>query len=101
LIMGETNAQWLLARGSLKPRGNYTGKRLSVRKAQAIINALARGEPVTLIARRLRTSHDTVRAMRDREYAEISRRKELIAASAARLAGNGSTGSTPKWTPAI
>jgi hypothetical protein len=49
--MSEANAQWLLAHGSLKPRGHYTGKRLSVRKAQVIINALARGEPVERIAR--------------------------------------------------
>ena len=70
-------------------RGSYTGERLSVCKGQAIINALARGEPITLIAKRLGTSHETVRATRDREYTEISRRKELIAASAARLAANG------------
>ena len=89
LIMSEANGQWLSVQDSRKPRGSYTGERLSVRKAQAIINALARGEPITLIAKRLRTSHETVRAMRDREYAEISRRKQLIAASAARLAANG------------
>src|SRR5260370_13056441 len=83
------NAQSLSERDGRRSRGAYTGERLSVRKKQAIINALARGEPITLTAKSLRTSHETVRATRDREYAEISRRKELIAASAARLAANG------------
>jgi hypothetical protein len=85
----QLNGQLLPRPDGGKPKGNYTGERLSGRKGQAIINALARGEPITLIAKRLCTSHETVRAMRDREYAEISSRKQLIAASAARLAANG------------
>src|SRR5215469_17603646 len=72
-----------------KPKGSYAGERLSVRKAQGIINALARGEPVERIARQLHTSKHTVMAVREREWHDIARRKQLIAASAARLAANG------------
>ncbi len=74
---------------SLSQRGNYTGERLSARKAQGIINALARGEPVERIARQLHTSKHTVMSVREREWHDIARRKQLIAASAARLAANG------------
>jgi len=87
--MIQPNGESLSQQDQPKPKGRYTGERLSARKGQAIINALSRGDPITLIAKRLRTSHETVRAVREREYAEISRRKQLIAASAARLAANG------------
>jgi hypothetical protein len=89
LIMSEANAQWLLPHGSLKPRGNYTGERLSIRKGQAIINALARGEPVERIARQFHTSKHTIMSVREREWHDIAHRKQPIAASAARLAANG------------
>lgn len=87
--MSEANAQRLLAHGSLKPRGNYTGERLSVRKGQAIINALALGEPVERIARQFHTSKHTIMSVREREWHDIAHRKQLIAASASRLAANG------------
>jgi hypothetical protein len=87
--MIEENGQGLWAQNGYKPRGNYTGERLSVRKGQAIINALARGEPVERIARQLHTSKHTVMAIREREWDDIARRKQLIIASAARLAANG------------
>jgi hypothetical protein len=72
-----------------KPQGKYTGERISARKIQAIINALSLGEPVDQIARRLKTSKHTIIAVRERESHDIARRKELIRASAARLAANG------------
>jgi hypothetical protein len=72
-----------------RKKGNYTGERLSVRKGQAIINALANGEPIERIARRLHCSKHTAMAVRERESYDIAHRKQLIAASAARLAANG------------
>jgi hypothetical protein len=72
-----------------KPKGKYTGERIPVGKIQAIINALSLGEPVDRIARRLKTSKHTIIAVRERESHDIARRKELIRASAARLAANG------------
>jgi len=72
-----------------KPQGKYTGERVKPAKLQAIINALSLGEPVDQIARRLKTSKHTIIAVRERESHDIARRKELIRASAARLAANG------------
>ena len=72
-----------------RKKGNYTGERLSVRKGQAIINALARGEPVERIARQFHASKHTVMSVREREWHDIAQRKQLIIASAARLAANG------------
>ena len=57
--ISEANAQWLQVQGACKLRGSYTGERLGVRKEQAIINALANGEPIERIARRLRCSKHT------------------------------------------
>ena len=65
--MSEANGQPLSPQDTRKPRGNYTGERLSVRKAQGIINALAYGEPVERIARQLHTSKHTVMSVRERE----------------------------------
>ena len=72
-----------------KPRGKYTGERIPPAKLQAIVNALAIGEPIEHIAARLHSSTQSVIATRERESLDITRRKELIRASAARLAANG------------
>lgn len=72
-----------------KPRGKYTGERIPAAKLQAIVNALAIGEPIEHIAARLHSSTQSVIATRERESLDITRRKELIRASAARLAANG------------
>jgi hypothetical protein len=72
-----------------KSKGKYTGERIPGGKIQAIINALSLGEPVDQIAKRLKTSKHTIIAVRERESHDIARRKELIRASAARLAANG------------
>ena len=72
-----------------KPKGKYTGERIPGDKIQAIINSLSLGEPVDQIARRLKTSKHTIIAVRERDSHDIARRKELIRASAARLAANG------------
>jgi hypothetical protein len=83
------NGQPASEQDRFKRKGNYTGERLSVRNEQAIINALANGEPIERIARRLHCSKHTAMAVRERESHDIARRKQLIAASAARLAANG------------
>ena len=83
------NGNSQIQRAQSKPKGKYTGERISARKIQAIINALSLGEPVDQIARRLKTSKHTIIATRERESHDIARRKELIRASAARLAANG------------
>jgi hypothetical protein len=83
------NGNSQIQRAQSKPNGKYTGERIPARKIQAIINALSLGEPVDQIARRLKTSKHTIIATRERESHDIARRKELIRASAARLAANG------------
>ena len=72
-----------------KPRGIYTGDRLQLVKREQIVNLLSRGESICSIARTLRVARETVRLVREQEYAEISRRKMLIRNSAARLAVEG------------
>ena len=90
LNMSEShNGQSQIQCAQSKPKGNYTGERIPAGKIQAIINALSLGEPVDQIARRLRTSKHTIINVRERESHDIARRKELIRASAARLAANG------------
>jgi hypothetical protein len=83
------NGQSQIQCAQSKPKGKYTGERIPGGKIQAIINALSLGEPVDQIARRLKTSKHTIIAVRERESHDIARRKELIRASAARLAANG------------
>src|SRR5262245_36573094 len=87
--MIQPNGESLSSSDHPRKKGSYTGERLTVRKGQAIINALARGQPVERIARQLYTSKHTVIPVREREWHDIAHRKQLIAASAARLAANG------------
>jgi hypothetical protein len=68
---------------------NRNGKNLDGRTRQAIITALANGEPISRIARRLRVGHNTITAIQQIEWAEVSKRKELVLARAARLAAAG------------
>jgi hypothetical protein len=72
-----------------KPKGLYTGDRLQLVKREQIVSSLSRGESICSIARTLRVARETVRLVREQEYAEISRRKMLIRDSAARLAVDG------------
>ena len=83
------NGQSQIQCAQSKPKGKATGERIPGGKIQAIISALSLGEPVEKIARRLKTSKHTIIAVRERESHDIARRKELIRASAARLAANG------------
>jgi hypothetical protein len=83
------NGQSQIQRAQSKPKGKYTGKRIRPAKLQAIVNALSIGEPIQSIAARLHSSTSTVIATRERESLDIERRKQLIRASAARLAANG------------
>jgi len=68
---------------------NRNGKNLDGRTRQAIITALANGEPISRIARRLHVGHNTITAIQQIEWAEVSKRKELVLARAARLAAAG------------
>ena len=83
------NGQSQRERAQSKPQRNYTGERIPPPKLEALLNALGIGEPIENIARHLHTSKQSVMAIRERESLEITRRKELIRASAARLAANG------------
>ncbi len=83
------NGQSQIQRAQSKPQGKYTGERIKPAKLQAIVNALSIGEPIQSIAARLHSSTSTVIAARERESLDIERRKQLIRASAARLAANG------------
>jgi hypothetical protein len=90
LSMSEAhNGQSQIQRAQPKPKGKYTGERIKPAKLQAIVNALSIGEPIQSIAARLHSSTSTVIATRERESLDIERRKQLIRASAARLAANG------------
>jgi hypothetical protein len=71
------------------PRGNYTGERLPIDKEQRIINLLSLGKPIAAIARFVHCSRDSVRGVRERKSDDIRQRKQMIAASAARLAADG------------
>jgi hypothetical protein len=76
--------------GPATPRyNNRNGKNLDGRARQAIITALANGEPISRIARRLHVGHNTITAIQQIEWAEVSKRKELVLARAARLAAAG------------
>jgi hypothetical protein len=83
------NGQSQIQCAQSKPKGKYTGERIKPAKLQAIVNALSIGEPIQSIAARLHSSTSTVIATRERESLDIERRKQLIRASAARLAANG------------
>jgi hypothetical protein len=88
--MGEShNGQSQIQCAQSKSKGKYTGERIKPAKLQAIVNALSIGEPIQSIAARLHSSTSTVIATRERESLDIERRKQLIRASAARLAANG------------
>ena len=73
----------------IKLKGNYTGERLPIDKEQHIINLLSLGEPIAAIARLVHCSRDSVRGVRERKSDDIRQRKQMIAASAARLAADG------------
>jgi hypothetical protein len=69
--------------------GRYTGERIKPAKLQAIINALGSGQTIEHITRTLHCGTETVLGIRERESEDIEKRKQLIRASAARLAANG------------
>jgi len=85
--MSQSGNGHLPDRGKLK--GNYTGERLPIDKEQRIINLLSLGEPIAAIARFVHCSRDSVRGVRERKSDDIRQRKQMIAASAARLAADG------------
>jgi hypothetical protein len=88
-MIDSRNGQSQIQCAQSKPQGKYTGERIKPAKLQAIVNALSIGEPIQSIAARLHSSTSTVIATRERESLDIERRKQLIRASAARLAANG------------
>ena len=69
--------------------GNYTGQRLSTAASERVVNLLSQGEPVSRIAKKCRMSVHSVMAIRERRSQSIADRKQMIAASAARLAAEG------------
>src|SRR5258708_3162499 len=74
---------------SPKTMGIYTGERLSTGAEERVVNLLSQGEPVSRIAKKCRMSVHSVMAIRERRSQAIADRKNLIAASAARLAAEG------------
>jgi len=69
--------------------GIYTGERLSTGAEERVVNLLSQGEPVSRIAKKCRMSVHSVMAIRERRSQAIADRKQMIAASAARLAAEG------------
>ena len=74
---------------SPKTMGIYTGERLSTGAEERVVNLLSQGEPVSRIAKKCRMSVHSVMAIRERRSQSIADRKQMIAASAARLAAKG------------
>jgi Homeodomain-like domain len=68
-----------------KPK-RHTGKFIDGRKRQAIITALANGESLRSIARRLNVSVNTVMAISEQNWQQVETRKERIAAQSERNA---------------
>ena len=68
-----------------KPK-RHTGKFIDGRKRQAIITALANGESLRSIARRLNVSGHTVMAISEQNWQQVATRKERIAAQSERNA---------------
>src|SRR6516225_6986146 len=64
----------------------HTAKFCSLAIRERIVNALANGDSQRAIARHLKVSPLTVRAIADQEWAQVSARKDRIAAQAERLA---------------
>ena len=60
----------------------HTGKFIDGRKRQAIITALANGESLRSIARRLNASVNTVMAISEQNWQQVETRKQRIAAQA-------------------
>ena len=73
----------------LKPKGNYTGERLSIAAEQRAINYLAEAMPVSRIARILRMSVHSVMAIRKRRSQDIAERRRRIVDSVGRVATEG------------
>jgi hypothetical protein len=68
-----------------KPK-RHNAKRCPLVIRERIVNALAAGDSQRAIARHFRVSPMTVRAIADQEWAQVSARKERIAAQAERAA---------------
>src|SRR6516225_3810117 len=68
-----------------KPK-RHNAKFCSLAIRERIVNALAAGDSQRAIARHLRVSPMTVRAIGDQEWAQVSARKDRIAAQAERAA---------------
>jgi hypothetical protein len=62
--------------------GNHTARQISPFKRQAIALALSQGFGVVKIARSLKTSEHIVHAVRDQDWHDIARRKEILLAQA-------------------
>ena len=74
-----------LAFAQRKPK-RHNGKFIDGRKRQAIITALANGESLRSIARRLNVSVNTVMAISEQNWQQVETRKERIAAQSERNA---------------
>ena len=67
----------------------YTGRRLSTRAEERVVNLLSAGVPIARIAKTCRMSAHTIMAIRVRRAQSIAERKAGIVASLSRLAGRG------------
>jgi hypothetical protein len=74
-------------RGCHKPTGvRHNGKLCPTEKREAIINGLAAGKSKRAIARECKASHSTVDAIEQKEWAQVSARKQMLAAKHERTA---------------
>jgi hypothetical protein len=66
------------------PIGVHNGSTLSPLQVEQIVHAFAQGLTILEVAAATRHSHNVVRAIRDREWVEVDKRKRVLAAQAER-----------------
>ena len=66
--------------------GTYTAERTKPKTRALVVNLLAQGEPICRIEQQADLSRPTIIAIREQEYGEKVKRKELIRAQAAQVA---------------
>jgi hypothetical protein len=85
--MGEShNGQSQIQRAQSKPKGKYTGERISGAKYRAIVDLAAQGRQIDRIAREAGVTWRTAKAVVERESRQISVRKQELLDQSLRIA---------------
>jgi hypothetical protein len=85
--MGEShNGQSQIQRAQSKPKGKYTGERISGAKYRAIVDLAAQGRQIDRIAREAGVTWRTAKAVVERESRQIAERKQELLEQSLRIA---------------